>query len=418
MADFVAYQDVECVYPMSGQYGRAPRALYYFLLLFVIGLRRQDWLTAGAAAACLTYGGSAAIHALILAPILSLGKTSVPNGVVELPNSTHVTVQALVTDLDSDATLAIVGTGFLIVIPMAIWSAHFRHSGAVPILVLWIALMFIGMVCCMANLYAINGTATGPLRQFRFCSPGYSDSLPFSGNPVNIINNSWNDTVWSYFNNQNPLVPNCVYPCLNANELLRQPGDARIIEFLDINPSTPIYWGMNLVTAIIYVCVPLSMLLCIALVVLRLRYRASTGWDFESVQVTGWKRKFPYYALWAIDIYGKILTPFAFVAFLGWAEWMISYDLQSELMQLVGQWAPLVGAVLVFMAAVVGRYWVEVPRVWHAYRRRRAAARSSTNRESVLGSMIYAWKWRQDYISGSAWRQEVGFTFLQGSGGN
>jgi hypothetical protein len=178
MTNFTTYQDVECVYPMSGQYGRAPRALYYSLLLFVVVFRRQNWLTAGAAAYCLTFGGSAAIHALILAPVLSLGTTTVPAGIVQLPNFAKIKVHALATDLDSDATLAIVGTGFLIVIPMAVWSAQFRLSGAVPILVLWIFLMFVGMVCCITNLYAIDGSPTGPLRQYRFCSPNYNDTMP------------------------------------------------------------------------------------------------------------------------------------------------------------------------------------------------------------------------------------------------
>lgn len=141
---------------MSGQYGRAPRALYYALLLLVILMRKQDWLAAGAAAACLTFAGAAAIHSIILASVLSLGRTSVPDGTVVLPNSTTISVAALATDLDSDTTLAIVGTGFLIVVPMAIWSAHFKHSGAAPILVLWTLLMFIGMICCMVNLYVIK----------------------------------------------------------------------------------------------------------------------------------------------------------------------------------------------------------------------------------------------------------------------
>src|SRR5436305_124904 len=100
MANFTAYQDVECVYPMSGQYGSAPRALYYTLLLFIVVLRRQNWLTAGAAASCLTFGGSAAIHALILAPILSLGHPPLPDGVVSLSNFTDVAVKVVAMDLD------------------------------------------------------------------------------------------------------------------------------------------------------------------------------------------------------------------------------------------------------------------------------------------------------------------------------
>lgn len=411
MGNFVAYQDVECVFPMSGQYGRAPRALYYFLLLFVVVLRRQDWLTAGAAAACLTYGGSAAIHALILTPVLSLGTTSIPDGVVELPNSTRVHVQALASDLDSDATLAIVGSGFLIVIPMAIWSAHFKHSGAAPVLFLWILLMFIGMIGCMTNLYAIDGTADGPLRQFRFCSLDYSDALPYSRHPIDTSNGPWNETIWSYFVDQNSLLPSCIYPCLNAKQLLRQQGDAQVINFLDINPSTRGYWVMHLTTAVIYGCVPLSILLSLALLVLRLRGYTSSGWNLDSAFSRGWRERFAHYALWTINIYGKILTPFVFVMFLGWVEWIISYDLQAEPMQSVGQWAPLVGAMLVLIAAVVGRYWGQVPRAWRAYWRRRTTAKA----ESVGQSVLYVWKREREFDSRSTWSREGGFTFLQGS---
>jgi hypothetical protein len=332
--------------------------------------------------------------------------------VVQLPDFTKVTVKAVAADLDSDATLAIVGTGFLIVIPMAIWSAPFRHSGAVPILVLWILLMFLGMVCCMVNLYAVNGSSTGPLRQFRFCSPGYSDSLPNSGNPINVVNYSWNDTVWSYFKNQGPSNPSCIYPCLNAMELLRQPGDLRVDEFLNIHPPNPLYWGMVIVSAIIYGCVPLSMLFSFTILILRLHGHKATRLDIDVIRTSGWKTKFPYIMLWAINIYGKILTPFVFIVFLVWVEWIISYDLQSESMQLVGQWSPLVDVGLVLTAAVVGRYSLEVAKLWRRPRRRRATVRSGLTDESVWRSLKYVWNGSQDYDLRGSWSQ-VGSVYLQ-----
>jgi hypothetical protein len=410
MVDFVMYQDIECVYPMSGQYGRAPRALYYFLLLFVIGFRRQDWLTAGAAAFCLTFGGSAAIHALILAPILSLGKTPIPDGIVQLPNSTRHTITPLASDLDSDATLAIVGTGFLIVIPMALWSAQFRHSGAVPILVLWILLMFIGMVCCMANVYAINGSASGPLRQFRFCSPGYNDTLPFSGNSPLLLNNSWNDTIWTYFESQNPSFPSCIYPCLSATELLRQPGDNHVIHFLDLHPPNPLYWGVDIMAAVVYGCVPLTILFSIAILTLRI-CGYTFEMNFELLEKSDWKTKIRNITIWAVNLYGMILMLFMFVVFLLWVEWIIAYDLQSESMQLVGQWAPLVGAALVVVSAVVGKYWPQLERMGRDFRGRRVAVKSCGLKEGIWGSMILTWRGRHRR---SAWGQE-GLAFLQGS---
>jgi hypothetical protein len=80
------------------------------------------------------------------------------------------------------------------------------------------------------------------------------------------------------------------------------------------------------------------------------------GWDIILIETSGWKGKFLYIMYYAIKIYSKILILFVFVLYLGWVDWIIFYDLQSEEMQLVGQWAPLVGAGLVFVAAVVGRY--------------------------------------------------------------
>jgi hypothetical protein len=216
MAEFAAYRDIECVYPMSGQYGRAPRVLYYALILFVIVFTRQDWLTAGAAAICLTYGGSAAIHALLLAPSLALARPSAPDGIVTTTNGSDISVKALAIDLDADATLAILGAGFITVIPMAIWSAQFRHSGAVPILVLWIKLMTAGMICNMVFLQRVNRSCLDPLLQYRFCTLGYNDTLPFSGNPITPTNNNWNDTIWTFFTNSTIKLPSCIYPCLSS----------------------------------------------------------------------------------------------------------------------------------------------------------------------------------------------------------
>lgn len=59
--------EVICVYPISGQYGLIPRLLFYALLIFAVLARRQSWLVVGAVASALTYSGTAAIHAVVLA---------------------------------------------------------------------------------------------------------------------------------------------------------------------------------------------------------------------------------------------------------------------------------------------------------------------------------------------------------------
>lgn len=59
--------DVNCAWPISGQYCILPRALFYVLIVFALVMRRYPWLVAGALASALTYSGTAALHAMGLA---------------------------------------------------------------------------------------------------------------------------------------------------------------------------------------------------------------------------------------------------------------------------------------------------------------------------------------------------------------
>jgi hypothetical protein len=131
--------------------------------------------------------------------------------------------------------------------------------------------------------------------------------------------------------------------------------------------------------------------------------------NFELLEKSDWKTKIRIITVWAVNVYGKILIPFVFVVFLFWVEWVIAYDLQSESMQLVGQWAPLVGAALVLIAAVVGKYWPKLERLWYEFRERRAAVKSCSLKEGIWGSMMLTW--RADRRS--AWSREK-VAFLQG----
>jgi hypothetical protein len=169
---------------------------------------------------------------------------------------------------------------------------------------------------------------------------------------------------------------------------------------------------MVIISAIIYGCVPVSLLFCFAILVLRLRGHKAARLDLDMIRTPGWKTKFPHIALWAINIYSKILTPFVFIVFLVWVEWIISYDLQSESTQLVGQWAPLVDVGLVLIAAVVGRYWPEGAKLWRRLRSQRAAVRSGLTDESVWESLKYVWN---DHDLRGSWSQ-VGSVYLQDFG--
>jgi hypothetical protein len=71
--------------------------------------------------------------------------------------------------------------------------------------------------------------------------------------------------------------------------------------------------------AIVYGCVPLTILFAITILILRLRGHAFTGWGFESSSPrashsnsnsnSNWKSKLPRATIWAVNVYGLILTP-------------------------------------------------------------------------------------------------------------
>lgn len=462
MTDFVAYQDVECVFPMSGQYGRAPRFLYYGLLLFVVLLQKQDWLTAGAAAACLTYGGCAAIHALILASTLSLGHTNVPDESVLLANGTVVYVRALATDLDSDATFALVGAGFLVIVPMALWSVRFKLSSAVPILVLWTFLMSIGMVASMTNFfYTMYGLSPRPLAQFRFCTLGYNDSFPISSNAINAINNSWNETIWTYFNSSENSFEGCYYPCLSASSQLHQSGDAKVVAFDTKDYSGSMHVHRLLVISFAFFYMFVSLYSCCMLLSFRLNYILFENWHFGNqamiLRLRGLRfldfdvefrelivrlrrgerpanmqlefglivdrlrgdldtnttsgaitfcilcaHRLLAFSNWINILYSKIVMWIVFPVFLILIEVLvISYDLHSESMGMVGQWAPLVGAGLTFVAAIVEKYWEPTKWYWLSYWRRRGVVKACSITESVWGSISSV----QNYDTATAWNK-------------
>lgn len=167
---FFDAQWIQCSYQISGGYGHTPRYIYYFLILFAMWQRRTNWLAEAAMASIMVYSGSAAIHAVILAAIrkrmapqsmlenyeqvrvegVTVNGTSVywDNNIEQwtwnpLDNSLWLPVLPMAWDSDIDAPLAIVGTAFLILLPMQIWSRALRKSRVKIIIWLWGVLLLI-----------------------------------------------------------------------------------------------------------------------------------------------------------------------------------------------------------------------------------------------------------------------------------
>ncbi|KAL8750661.1 MAG: hypothetical protein Q9199_006926 [Rusavskia elegans] len=120
-----------CVYQISSQYAFLPRLLFYALTVFGVIYRHREWLVAGALASALTYSGSAAVHAVLLAGFR------------------HETA----LDLDVIPCNAVLAMSVLIVVPLLRYSQTWRLNNAKLVILLWALLVTVGMVCAVVAIW-------------------------------------------------------------------------------------------------------------------------------------------------------------------------------------------------------------------------------------------------------------------------
>ncbi|KAH8694265.1 hypothetical protein BGW36DRAFT_463821 [Talaromyces proteolyticus] len=240
---FVA-QEALCYYPISTIYDSCPRYLFYSLLLASCVTRWTGWLADVFLGTAATYAGTAAFQSFIL--VASPAKQHYP-GPVTIPyissamqqndtrlssddfpalviNADQVMVQPAALELDADAILAIVVTGYLVFLPLQCWSRVLSHNRARNILFcLWNALMLAGSICALVYWPTLQRTP----KQYMFC---YPDIPPFEtttsdGWQDTWRTSTWNESVWSTFSNMtkfDQLGDICYNPCFNTTQILRQ----------------------------------------------------------------------------------------------------------------------------------------------------------------------------------------------------
>jgi hypothetical protein len=176
-------------------------------------------------------------------------------------------------------------------------------------------------------------------------------------------------------------------------------GNSRVLTLYDMLPT------------VIWIAFPSTIGLSITILVHRLQTHNSTSWY---VPLRGPFHSFMYktlnFLLRAFNFCVGGLIPIVLFLFLLFVECIISMDLQSEEMQLVGQWAPLVGVGLVLVAAFVGKYWPRGERLLLRFRERREIVRRSGIKEGVGESLSWVWKERHER---STWSY-MGIALLQG----
>ena len=425
-------QWVTCSYPISGSYGPTPRYVFYLLAVFAVLMRKSTWIGTAALGSVMTYSTTAAIHAIVLLAIRSkmyqgygLADGYYMRVLVEgqpisglddgLGNALWLPVLPMAWDSDTDAALAIVGTAFLALLPMQIWSTTFKTSGAKPLLFLWSGVLLIGTICGLINeAYVVLNY----FPQWRFCPPGLNDTLPRTNSGSDKIGTDW-DTVYEHFAHSTGLQPNtCLYPCFGSSWPLRDSDEINIGEICDV-PTESAYvikfWWLffaayllvgasglsSLTTFMIHLgqerrkpnqkldtcplrknrwlpaCgrsyIFLKMVAAIFLCYLRpgllnwrrynqladsLKNTVKAFWDSASMlRIRNLLSNLAGFYFRLIDIYARILSPFAGFFFVGWIEWkMWTNDLPGETFRHIGQGGALVAAIVVITGAMVG-FW-------------------------------------------------------------
>jgi hypothetical protein len=421
---FVASEAL-CYYPISTIYNSCPRYLFYALLLASCVTRWTGWLADVFLGAAATYAGTAAIQTFIM--VSSFQKPQDP-GPVSIPwisaNSSllkgfpsliteadHVMVSPASLELDADAVLAIVVTGYLVFLPLQCWSRVLRHDRARNLLFyVWNALMLAGSISAL--VYAAR-TPKLPI-QYTFCYPDlppYSDTSN-DGWQDSWRTSTWNNSVWKTFSNMTQwgqLGDICFNPCFNTTQVLRQSTSLHVTTATDETavPTSHGFWEAILyskryIYSLIILCVILN---CLLLTYRFLPYRSRIpsaqivviwkdrksiwnsfkgeirnalkpspmGLDANEEQLTLTKgnsisrRMRPFFTgrflkallrvfvdatiLFGI-VFSMMVSPFTIVAFVAWIEFQIYNDGPSqESPRQVGQWAYLVSIALLVISA-------------------------------------------------------------------
>ena len=171
---------VVCVYQLSGQYGILQRILTYSLFAFIALARDSVWLVAGAMAWIMTYSGTAAVHAFLLA-ISSRG----------------------LYDLDSVGIWTILSISCLAVLTMFDCSSAIPHLPTRPIFGLWGTFISLGAILALVSL----------LRDY----PTEPECRSSSGSLLRDISGTLEPTF------------NCTYTCFDHKQILRSSKDLAIV---------------------------------------------------------------------------------------------------------------------------------------------------------------------------------------------
>lgn len=424
---FIA-QEALCYYPISTIYDSCPRYLFYALLLASCVTRWTGWLADVFLGAAATYAGTAAIQSFILIANRPTWQPPSPVTISYVPDNTtlwesfpqlitqtsEVIIQPGAFELDGDAVLAIVVTGYLVFLPLQCWSRVLTHERARNMLFyMWNMLMLAGSICSLIFAGKKDSVPT----QYMFCYPDIPPQQQTSsdGWENDWRTGTWNSSVWSTFSNISDwgAIGNiCYNPCFNSSQILREPTQLQSwVASKDTDLAHPnqlwnrIVYSNRYVYSLIVICLilnivhltfkwlPYKSLIPSAQIIVIWKERKSIRHSFkrelkdalsisreEKNEKKGvsasaghnssqWSRLRPFFTIRYIKallrvltdafilfglLFSMIISPITIIAFVVWIEWWIYDDGPSqEHPQQVGQWSYLVSLALLLVSAII-----------------------------------------------------------------
>lgn len=424
---FIA-QEALCYYPISTIYDSCPRYLFYALLLASCVTRWTGWLADVFLGAAATYAGTAAIQSFILIANRPTWQPPSPVTISYVPDNTtlwesfpqlitqtsEVIIQPGAFELDGDAVLAIVVTGYLVFLPLQCWSRVLTHERARNMLFyMWNMLMLAGSICSLIFAGKKDSVPT----QYMFCYPDIPPQQQTSsdGWENDWRTGTWNSSVWSTFSNISHwgAIGNiCYNPCFNSSQILREPTQLQSwVASKDTDLAHPnqlwnrIVYSNRYVYSLIVICLilnivhltfkwlPYKSLIPSAQIIVIWKERKSIRHSFkrelkdalsisreEQNEKKGvsasaghnssqWSRLRPFFTIRYIKallrvhtdafilfglLFSMIISPITIIAFVVWIEWWIYDDGPSqEHPQQVGQWSYLVSLALLLVSAII-----------------------------------------------------------------
>jgi hypothetical protein len=158
--------DILCSYPLSGQYDRLQRFLFYGTLIVALLFRRNGLIATAAIGVAMTYSALAAVHLFVLLTWYRFKSYSWPF-LADSSENTNSSVQY--GDVDYYGIFPIITATVVMLTPILTWSSTIRTHEARVVMVYWALLIFAAMI---PTIYFFQHPwSPDLLESFAYCIP-------------------------------------------------------------------------------------------------------------------------------------------------------------------------------------------------------------------------------------------------------